>query len=121
MFSSSNLAELTDKGRQTTLDLGYRLRHLYVDQLRFLPATISDWTMIYLRASPFPRTLESVQQTFSGLYPSQMRAAALPRPTIVTRTLGDETLLPNDDHCQRLMQLSKAFAQRTADRCEYTV
>ena len=46
---SSILAELTDKGRQTTLSLGRRLRHLYVHQLGFLPDVISDPNVMYLR------------------------------------------------------------------------
>ena len=114
-----NLAEITDKGRQTTLDLGRRLRKLYVDQLGFLPSTINDPSTVYLRASPYPRALDSLLQAFSGLYPSDTRAATYSSPTIVTRTLAEETILPNEDHCQRLIQLIQAFSRRTAVRCEY--
>ena len=110
------LGELTDAGRQTTYDLGRRLRHLYVDQLKFMPALISDSDMIYLRSTPIPRALESVQQTFWGMYPLTARTASFPAPTIVTRTPADETLFPNDGNCRRFAQLSRAFAQRTADR-----
>ena len=116
--TSSNMAELTDKGRQTTLSLGRRLRHLYVLQLGFLPDLISDPNMIYLRSTPWPRTLESLQQVFTGLYPTDKRISTFPRPTIVMRRLVDETLLPNEDHCKRFIQLAKAFSKRTADRCE---
>lgn len=108
--------ELTDKGRQTTLDLGKRLRTLYVDQLKFMPSLIKDADMIYLRSSPMPRALESLQQTFAGLYPMSARTADFPPPTILTRTPADETLYPNESACRRFAQLSKAFAQRTADR-----
>ncbi|KAI9741786.1 MAG: hypothetical protein M1834_000172 [Cirrosporium novae-zelandiae] len=108
--------ELTDKGRQTTLELGQRLRHLYVDQLKFMPRLIADADMFYLRATPIPRALESVQQTFWGMYPLTARTAAFPPPTILTRTPGDETLFPNDSNCRRFNHLSRAFAQRTADR-----
>jgi acid phosphatase len=108
--------ELTDQGRQTTYDLGTRLRLLYVDQLKFMPTLISDADMIYLRATPIPRALESLQQTFWGMYPLTARTASFPPPTIVTRTPADETLFPNDSNCRRFAQLSRAFAQRTAAR-----
>lgn len=107
---------LTDKGRLTTLALGERLRALYVDRLGFLPKTIHTPDLIYLRATPVPRALESMQQAFEGLYPTQTRPANFPPPTILTRALADETLLPNDGSCRRLAVLSRAFGQRTADR-----
>ncbi|KAF2261811.1 phosphoglycerate mutase-like protein [Lojkania enalia] len=108
--------ELTDKGRETTLALGQRLRRLYVDQLQFMPKLISDSDMIYIRATPIPRALESVQQTFWGLYPPSARTADFPPPTIITRTPADETLFPNDGNCRRFAHLSRAFAQRAAER-----
>ena len=113
---SSNLGELTDKGRETTYALGERLRRLYIDQLKFMPNLISSADMIYLRATPMPRALESVQQTFWGMYPLTARTASFPPPTIVTRTPADEVLFPNEGNCRRFAQLSRAFAQRTADR-----
>lgn len=96
--------------------LGERLRHLYVDQLQFMPKLIADSDMIYLRATPIPRALESVQQAFWGFYPPSARTADFPSPTIITRTPADETLFPNDASCRRFGQLSRAFAQRTAER-----
>ena len=117
---SSQPGELTDKGRETTLALGERLRHLYVDQLGFMPKLISDADMIYLRATPISRALESVQQTFWGMYPPTARTASFPPPTILTRTPGDETLYPNDGNCRRLAQLSRDFAERTAQRWNHT-
>lgn len=107
---------LTDKGRLTTLELGERLRALYVDRLGFLPKTIDSPDLIYLRATPVPRALESMQQAFEGLYPTKDRPANFPPPTILSRALADETLLPNDGSCRRLAVLSQAFGQRTADR-----
>lgn len=107
---------LTDKGRLTTLELGERLRALYVDRLGFLPKTIESPDLIYLRATPVPRALESMQQAFEGLYPNKDRPANFPPPTILSRALADETLLPNDGSCRRLAVLSQAFGQRTADR-----
>ncbi|KAI9897112.1 hypothetical protein N3K66_008134 [Trichothecium roseum] len=107
---------LTDKGRETTTALGHRLRGLYVDQLGFLPPSIDSTEGLYLRATPIPRALESLQQAFQGLYPAAHRAADLPAPTILMRSPADETLFPNDSNCRRFAALSRAFAQRTAER-----
>lgn len=71
--------------------------------------------MIYLRATPIPRALESLQQAFSGFYPPSARTADFPPPTIIQRTPADETLFPNDASCRRFAQLSRAFAQRAAE------
>jgi acid phosphatase len=116
LIEHSQPGELTDKGRETTLALGQRLRNLYVDQLQFMPKLISDSDMIYLRATPIPRALESVQQAFYGFYPPSARTSDFPPATIVTRTPADETLFPNDGNCRRLAHLGRAFAQRAAER-----
>lgn len=115
-----NPGELTNRGRETTTMLGQRLRHLYVDQLAFMPKLIADADMLYLRCTPIPRALESLQQTLIGLYPLGSRTADFPPPTILLRTPQDETLYPNDGNCRRFAQLSRAFAQRTADRWNST-
>ncbi|KAK4964257.1 hypothetical protein LTR28_003903 [Elasticomyces elasticus] len=120
LTASSLPGELTDKGRDTTLALGTRLRNLYVDQLKFMPSLISDSDMIYLRATPVARALESVQQSFWGMYPPTARTASFPPPTIIVRTAADETLYPNEGSCRRFAQLSSAFAQRTAERWNET-
>lgn len=122
--SVCDFGSLTDKGRQTTYSLGQRLRNLYVDRLRFLPSTIDSADFLYLRATPIPRALESMQQTFSALYPPSTRLPGpdgkfLP-PTILTRAHGDETLYPNDGNCRRFAALSRAFAQRAANRWNKT-
>jgi acid phosphatase len=117
MGSICNLGELTDEGRHTTTELGRRLRHLYVDQLGFMPKTIADADMFYLRCTPIPRALESMQQTFYGFYPPSARTIEFPTPTIITRTPADETLFPNEGNCRRLAQMTRAFAQRAADIC----
>lgn len=81
-----------------------------------MPKLISDSDMIYLRATPIPRALESVQQAFYGFYPPSARTADFPPPTIITRTPADETLFPNDGNCRRFAHLSRAFANRAAQR-----
>ncbi|KAL4725019.1 hypothetical protein ACLX1H_008466 [Fusarium chlamydosporum] len=112
---------LTDRGRETTYNLGQRLRHLYINQLRFLPenlTTDTDTAAIYLRATPIPRALESLQQAFYGLYPPSTRGSSpgLHPPTILTRSPADETLFPNDGNCRRFATLARAFAERCAER-----
>ncbi|UKZ81287.1 hypothetical protein TrVFT333_009059 [Trichoderma virens FT-333] len=114
--SICDLGMLTDRGRETTYALGSRLRKLYVDHLGFLPASIKDADFLYLRATPIPRALESMQQAFLGLYPPHTRDADFPPLTIVSRSPADETLFPNDSNCRRFAALSRAFAQRAADR-----
>ncbi len=109
-----DMGMLTDPGRATTLRLGQRLRRLYVERLGFLPATLGPDDadrLFYLRATPIPRALESLQQAFAGLYPG-----GTPPVTIVSRAPADETLFPNDSNCRRFAALSRAFAQRAADR-----
>lgn len=81
-----------------------------------MPRLLDNADIIYFRATPIPRALESVQQTFWGMYPPNSRIAAFPQPTIITRTPSDETLYPNDSNCRRFGQLSRAFAQRAADK-----
>ncbi|KAI0408797.1 histidine phosphatase superfamily [Xylaria palmicola] len=111
---------LTDRGRETTFDLGTRLRRLYVDQLRFLPPTLRDADALYLRATPIPRALDSLQETFTGLYPPHARSPLFPPPTILLRSPNEETLFPNDSSCRRFAALSRAFAQRAAGRWNET-
>ena len=48
-INCSMLGELTDQGRTTTRALGDRVRRLYVDSLGFLPATLEDENVLYLR------------------------------------------------------------------------
>lgn len=114
--SLCDLGMLTDRGRETTYALGTRLRKLYVDHLGFLPASIKDADFLYLRATPIPRALESMQQAFLGLYPPHARDADFPPLTIISRSPADETLFPNDGNCRRFAALSRAFAQRAAQR-----
>lgn len=116
---------LTDLGRQSTSRLGMRLRKLYVDRLGFLPETISSTDDFYLRSTNVPRALESMHQTFQALYPPSTRepdpeTGKFPVPTVLTRGPGDETLYPNDGNCRRFAALSRAFAQRAADRWNAT-
>ncbi|KAL4956000.1 histidine acid phosphatase [Aspergillus filifer] len=112
--------ELTDKGRETTYQLGQRLRHLYVDQLGFMPKIKSDTEDIYLRATTIPRALESLQQAFWGMYPPNARTEDLKPPVIVARSVSEETLFPNESNCRRFRQLARLFADKAAQKWNNT-
>lgn len=124
MDSICDMGWLTDVGRSSTYQLGRRLRNLYVDRLHFIPPTITSTNFMYLRSTPIPRAVESLHQTFSALYPPATRTpgpdGVFPPPTILTRVPADETLFPNDGNCRRFAALSRAFAQRAADRWNTT-
>ncbi|KAI5857050.1 histidine phosphatase superfamily [Tricharina praecox] len=110
------LGQLTDRGRETTLALGHRLRHLYVDQLGFLPSTLAPPEEYYLRSTSIVRALESLQQVFTGLYPASHRPTDVPPPVILARSLQEENLFPNEANCRRFAMLSRAFADVAAKR-----
>ncbi|KAF8462882.1 histidine phosphatase superfamily [Kalaharituber pfeilii] len=104
------LGELTDKGRETTLALGARLKHLYMDQLNFLPKDLSNPAQFYFRASPIVRCLTSLQQVVTGIYPSHITANPPPDITILSRPPSEENLFPNEANCRRFRIISRAFA-----------
>ncbi|PPJ55223.1 hypothetical protein CBER1_05698 [Cercospora berteroae] len=110
------LGQLTDRGRETTLALGQRIRTLYVNQLGFLPSFLDEQnkSKISLRATPIPRALESVQQAFVGLYPPASRSPGLLPLPIVRRVIQDETLFPNESGCKRFAEIAHQFADRAA-------
>lgn len=82
-----------------------------------MPAVKSNAEDMYLRTTPLPRALESLQQTFLGMYPGSARTLDFPPPVIVARSISEETLLPNEGNCRRFRQLSRLFAERAAERC----
>ena len=114
----SGPAQLTDKGKQTTFELGKRIRFLYVDQLSFLPTVLCPNDSLYLRSSPHPRAMQSLHQVFEGLYPTSKRSNDLSAPRIFTKPVSEETLMPNENFCPRFVNLIKAYSTRSAQRCE---
>lgn len=110
--STCLLGELTDKGRTTTYLLGKKLRELYCDRLGFMPS-ITTVDQLYLRASPMPRALESLQQVVHGYYPPQY----LPDSSILSilqRNFTEENLFPNEGACKKLRLLSEEYAAKAA-------
>lgn len=88
------LGELTDKGRRTTFQLGQRLRALYVERLKFADELHED--ELYMRSSPMPRALESLQQVFSGLFPREASPHSSFNPVFRQRNFTEENLFPNE-------------------------
>ena len=73
---------------------------------------------MYLRTTPIPRALESLQQALWGMYPTSARTLDFPPPVIVGRSIAEETLFPNESGCRRFRQLARLFADRAAVRCK---
>ena len=82
-----------------------------------MPKIKSDAEDMYLRATPIPRALESLQEAFWGMYPASARTLDFPPPVIVARQVSEETLFPNEGNCKRFRQLARLFADRAAERC----
>ncbi|PYI01429.1 acid phosphatase [Aspergillus sclerotiicarbonarius CBS 121057] len=112
--------ELTDHGRAGMVALGVELRRLYVDRLKLLPGVLSEPDSICFRASPYPRALESLQHVIRGFLPPGSSASSFGRARIVMRSPEDETLLPNEEYCERFIQISRAYARRTAGRWNHS-
>ncbi|KAF8437860.1 histidine phosphatase superfamily [Terfezia claveryi] len=110
------LGELTDRGRETTLQLGQRLRVLYMDQLKFLPeGLLKNSKEYYLRATPIPRTLISLQQVLTGMYPNAPHDPSADL-TILSRSPPDENLFPNEANCRRFRLLARAFSTLATEK-----
>lgn len=106
------LGELTDKGRTTTFQLGQRLRDLY-SRIGFLDQAITN-QQLYLRSSPMPRALESLQQVLCGMFPAETSPDSSFVPLIRQRNFTQENLFPNEGVCSRLKLLCAEYADKAA-------
>ena len=121
MNGSCYYGQLTDHGRDLLKSFGSNLRDIYVKYLGFLP---SEWTpesshSVYFRSTYFPRTLESLQSLFSGLY-SIKEEVLYKKPEIIIHTRQEEidNMYPWTK-CARLRVLQKQFksvVQKQASR-----
>lgn len=107
--------ELTDLGRRSTLELGAKLRSLYVDQLGFLPPTLDSASLpsVALRSTNMPRTIESLHQVVEGLFGKDHRDPAT-RVAFTVRGWLEEDLYPNTS-CRRLRALDAASIAKAAE------
>ncbi|KAI5121801.1 hypothetical protein M0805_009793 [Coniferiporia weirii] len=107
------LGELTDMGKQSTLNYGRALRKLYVEKLGFLPSTLRNNNEVYFRSTNMPRTIESLQQVMRGLYSySELSPGIIPQLRV--RESANEDLVANAYSCKRLEQLIIGFARAAA-------
>lgn len=79
-----------------------------------MPEIRSNTDDLYLRSTPIPRALESLQSAFWGMYPPPTRTATFTTPTVIMREFGEETLFPNEAGCRRFRQLAHLFADEAA-------
>lgn len=76
------LGELTELGKQQELQLGSKLREMYITQYHLLPDVYDDKTM-YARSTDFKRAIDSADALLLGLYPISKRPN---NSTIVVQT-----------------------------------
>ncbi|KAF9041275.1 histidine phosphatase superfamily [Panaeolus papilionaceus] len=114
------LGELTDLGRQTTLNFGQNLRKLYVERLGFIPDKLSDTSQVYFRTTNIPRTTQSLQQIVRGLYPDE-KCHENVYPPSSNRNGKDENLIGNTYTCKRLEILQVSFAKAAAEAYNHTL
>ncbi|KAJ2723442.1 hypothetical protein GGI07_002644 [Coemansia sp. Benny D115] len=106
--------QLTDLGRQSMYALGAHLRKLYIDNLGLLPkaapATVDN---LYLRATMYTRTFESLQHLLGGLYPG-LQATGTPQFRINVRPPERETIFP-DLECAAMVRHIADFSRRSLE------
>lgn len=92
------------------LRLGQALRARYVTELGFLPAEF-DPTVVYLRSTDVPRTIQSAQSLIAGLFPdAATSSASVPVLTIHTMDGDGDNMTPNTGLCPRLAELEVGAA-----------
>jgi hypothetical protein len=94
------IGQLTEKGLNQTIELGKELRALYVDQYGFLPPSF-DPNLIYIRSTNVPRTIQSAQGQFYGMYPP-VKEDDVQVISIHTMDIDLEDMYGNDKICPRL-------------------
>ncbi|WFD42613.1 acid phosphatase [Malassezia psittaci] len=109
------LGELTDLGRMTMLKIGMALRRVYVDHAHFLPEEYLSGhaPFLYLRSTNVPRTMQSLDEVITGLYPPTDRVDTL-TPVVYVRNAGQEDMTPGSRPCPRLDAMLAKFADQAA-------
>jgi hypothetical protein len=75
--------QLTPSGERQLYLLGRGLRQRYVEELRFLPANYNE-SLIRVRSTDYPRTIESAESLTLGLYPFNL-------PQLTQQQLSDSS------------------------------
>eukprot|EP00741_Cyanophora_paradoxa_P021521 tig00021357_g20777.t1 len=99
--------QLTLKGVEEHRALGARFRREYVER-GFLPP-VMDPSLLYIRSTDVPRTIESAQSLLHGLYPPSTRPSGLPPIPIHMLEEARETLWMNTKLCARLEDTLRAI------------
>jgi len=95
------LGQLTTLGLQQTVTLGQQLKSLYVDQYNFLP-TEYDNDVFYIRSTDVPRTVQSAQGQFLGMYPPTASDESIEIIPINTMDENVDDMTPNYVTCPNL-------------------
>lgn len=105
--------QLTDKGRETLIDLGKWFRKRYIEKEKLVSPVFKKEEFL-LRSTNFQRTLESLQSLMQGMYPTH--------PAVMDVKVHDLTtdILACNRNCPRLKkmyveskeQLKKEFARK---------
>jgi len=94
--------QLTPLGKNQMTELGKKLREKYVEKLHLLNKELNP-DEVLARSTPIPRTEESLQSVFAGLYPNNEP------PSIVTHIPINEPMWYETSNCQRLKDLFQQF------------
>ncbi|KAF9348135.1 Acid phosphatase-like protein 2 [Mortierella sp. AD094] len=98
--------QLTPVGAMQHRRLGAALRRIYVDELKFLPATLDPET-VHIRSTDVWRTKQSAENLMAGLYGVQRHSLASPPPVLQIHILPVDIdyLTMNAGACPRISQL----------------
>ncbi|KAF9995734.1 hypothetical protein BGZ79_010548 [Entomortierella chlamydospora] len=98
--------QLTPVGAMQHRRLGAALRQIYVDELKFLPATFDPET-VHIRSTDVWRTKQSAENLMAGLYGVQSHSPESPPPVLQIHILPAEIdyLTMNTGACPRISQL----------------
>ncbi|KAJ1668168.1 hypothetical protein EV178_000829 [Coemansia sp. RSA 1646] len=102
---SCDEGQLTDKGIRQHLDLGARLRNVYVEKLGFLPYWLSDVNQVYARTTSVWRTKNSAESLLNGLWPYRNIDPSMLIP-LHTYPESIETMYDNPEACPALSTLA---------------
>lgn len=108
--------QLTEKGMLMHKELGASLREIYINQLEFLPAELTDQSKphLYVRSTNVWRTLQSAKSMLQGLYPASTIYNVTRRELPATRPILIETYHPDVETMDLKLSCKKYKALKLA-------
>ncbi|PVU93811.1 hypothetical protein BB561_003034 [Smittium simulii] len=114
--------QLSDAGWASMKRVGSHFRELYIERLGVLPTKRSDLdnSSLYVRTTDYSRTLESVSQVLSGLYPilgnknTESAAPSYKQIPIFVRTTHGENMFFNYN-CKSIIKLMKEMSKVSSE------